>query len=284
MKSLYEILIPVVANDGQTFCAEHNECWRKMVRGLCNGLTVFQQVSGEWVSPNGQLFAEQMVPVRVLATANDIKRISDYSAKHYQQEAIMFHKVTDHVSIVDYTQTVKNELIGDNAKTLLEAEPADRKAFIAWTKDAIAYLEPLAYTFDDPELLEFVATVVRHAKHHAYSLKLYTIADKLPERQGKTTLDGLLRLRECLPKRKPRTDKLTPPQVARVLGVSPETVRGWIRSGELKAVNLADPQSPRPRYRIERDALTSFATGRETIAPTPNPQRQQSRKPRYCRY
>jgi excisionase family DNA binding protein len=33
-------------------------------------------------------------------------------------------------------------------------------------------------------------------------------------------------------------DMLTPPQVARRYGVSPDTVRGWIASGELRAVSV----------------------------------------------
>jgi excisionase family DNA binding protein len=39
----------------------------------------------------------------------------------------------------------------------------------------------------------------------------------------------------------------TPPEIARRLGVGPEKVLAWIRSGELAAVNLATTRHGRPR-------------------------------------
>jgi len=61
------------------------------------------------------------------------------------------------------------------------------------------------------------------------------------------------------------TKTLSPPQVAERYGVKPEKVIRWIRSGQLRAVNVSDGM--RPRYRIPADALIEFeqrraATGR----------------------
>src|SRR5688572_25907387 len=39
---------------------------------------------------------------------------------------------------------------------------------------------------------------------------------------------------------------LTPPRIAKMIGVTPETVICWIRSGQLKASNIA--RGRRPRY------------------------------------
>lgn len=44
--------------------------------------------------------------------------------------------------------------------------------------------------------------------------------------------------------------RLTPPRVAKELGVSPDKVLGWIRCGELKTINVAADQRKRPRYVI----------------------------------
>lgn len=52
-------------------------------------------------------------------------------------------------------------------------------------------------------------------------------------------------------------DALTPPAVAKRLGVSPETVIGWIKSGQLKASNIGKG-SQKPRYRITPDDLATF--------------------------
>jgi excisionase family DNA binding protein len=80
-------------------------------------------------------------------------------------------------------------------------------------------------------------------------------------------------LSDCLkglPKEKP--DTLTPPQVARILGVNPDKVLGWIRSGELKAANLARRQGGRPKYRIAEEDLQAFKN-RRAVQPRqkPNP-------------
>jgi excisionase family DNA binding protein len=67
----------------------------------------------------------------------------------------------------------------------------------------------------------------------------------------------------------PATAPLTPPQVAVQLGVSPDTVLAWIRSGELQALNVGDPKRKRPRYRVEPEALVAFKRRR---APEPKPE------------
>jgi hypothetical protein len=69
---------------------------------------------------------------------------------------------------------------------------------------------------------------------------------------------------------------LTPPQVGALYGVSPDTVRGWIRSGVLQAVNIA--RGNRPRYRVTRDALRTFdANQRGRVVPTAPVQRRRRR-------
>lgn len=48
-------------------------------------------------------------------------------------------------------------------------------------------------------------------------------------------------------------DKLTPVQVARLIGVSPDTVRKWIRQGKLKAEKKGD------RYWIDPEQISSIS-------------------------
>ncbi len=56
---------------------------------------------------------------------------------------------------------------------------------------------------------------------------------------------------------------LSPVAVARLLGVRDSKVAGWIRSGELKASNLATRPGARPRYRVSPQALDAFLSGRQ---------------------
>lgn len=62
-----------------------------------------------------------------------------------------------------------------------------------------------------------------------------------------------------------RVAYLTPPEAAKLLRVDPSTVIGWIRSGELRAVNLARRDAKRPRWRISRAAIEHFLAGRAAV-------------------
>jgi hypothetical protein len=74
---------------------------------------------------------------------------------------------------------------------------------------------------------------------------------------------------------KPSSDgPFTVTQVARQLRTSPDTVRGWINSGQLAAANLAT--GPRPRYVVTQDDLTSFLKRRQPQAPAKRQQRRPS--------
>lgn len=67
---------------------------------------------GQWVSPSGEIFAERMIPVRVAADVAKIKQIADMTAAFYEQEAIMYYKVSDEVTIQHYPQFAKAEKTG----------------------------------------------------------------------------------------------------------------------------------------------------------------------------
>ena len=70
---------------------------------------------------------------------------------------------------------------------------------------------------------------------------------------------------------------LTPPQVARQFGIDAKKITGWIRRGELKAVNLATTTSGRPRWKISPADLEAFLAAR-SAGPMPKVSRQRRRK------
>ena len=76
---------------------------------------------------------------------------------------------------------------------------------------------------------------------------------------------------------------LSPVAVARLLGVRDSKVAGWIRTGELKASNLATRAGTRPRYRISPQALEAFLASREVI-PAVKPVRRQRRDEHVIEY
>ena len=62
---------------------------------------------------------------------------------------------------------------------------------------------------------------------------------------------------------------LTPPQVAKRYGVSEEKVIGWVRRGELRALNLATRRTGRPRWKIAYADLLAFESARAAVPAPP---------------
>lgn len=70
---------------------------------------------------------------------------------------------------------------------------------------------------------------------------------------------------------------LTPPEVAKLLRVSHEKLLGWIRRGELAAVNVGNGN--RPRFRINPDDLDAFLNQRKVQPPSkPTPRKHHAPK------
>jgi hypothetical protein len=71
---------------------------------------------------------------------------------------------------------------------------------------------------------------------------------------------------------------LTPPQLAKRWSVSPAKVLGWIRRGELAALNLADtPSGKRPRWRVTPEVVQQFEASR--LSPAARPQAVRRKRP-----
>lgn len=61
----------------------------------------------------------------------------------------------------------------------------------------------------------------------------------------------------------PAQQWLTPPEVAKQLGIHAEKVRAWIEQGELIAVNVAENAKGRPTWRIAALELEKFLASRQ---------------------
>ena len=75
------------------------------------------------------------------------------------------------------------------------------------------------------------------------------------------------------------TDRaISPNALAKRLSIDVHKVLGWIRSGELRAHNLAEHTSGRPRWKILPDALDAFLAARQsTPATAPAPRKRKRR-------
>lgn len=70
---------------------------------------------------------------------------------------------------------------------------------------------------------------------------------------------------------------LTSSELAKILRVSRDKVMGWIRRGQLTAINVSE--GARPRYRVSRESLEEFLKVREVQPPPSRTKRRQSQRP-----
>lgn len=94
---LWEILVPTIRNDGRPFRVRYHRVWDAKVRAMSSGLTIMPVAKGQWVSPDGALFMERMIPVRIIATREQIEKIVDMTIKYYDQLAVLAYKISDEV-------------------------------------------------------------------------------------------------------------------------------------------------------------------------------------------
>lgn len=97
MKQLWEILVPTVRNDGRPIRTRFHRVWDKKVYTITNGLTIMNPSKGKWVSPDGKLFEERMIPVRIVATREEMDRIVDMTIDYYEQLAVLAYRVSEEV-------------------------------------------------------------------------------------------------------------------------------------------------------------------------------------------
>ncbi len=103
MSSLWEILVPKrLPNSESDIEPTFHQQWDAMVRQITGGLTILHSARGQWITPEGELESEKMIPVRIICTESEIEKIADITSSHYKQRAVMYYKVTDEVKVKHY--------------------------------------------------------------------------------------------------------------------------------------------------------------------------------------
>lgn len=97
---LYEILVPTMYGDTEKpIRTKHHKEWDNRVIKITGGLTLFSPGKGSWVY-QGILYQEKVIPVRILCTEKDMKKIILLTLKHYRQKAVMYYEVSRNVKII----------------------------------------------------------------------------------------------------------------------------------------------------------------------------------------
>lgn len=96
-KQMWEILVPTVRRDGRPIKARFHRVWDKKVYEITGGLTILTPSKGKWICPEGELFEERMIPVRIACTREQIDTIVDMTIEYYEQKAVLAYKISEEV-------------------------------------------------------------------------------------------------------------------------------------------------------------------------------------------
>jgi len=97
---MWEILVPTERRltPGKYYTTRYHKVWDSKVRLITGGLTIMPPAKGQWVHPStGELFSERMIPVRIIATRDEIAKVIDLTLSYYDQLAVLCYKVSDEV-------------------------------------------------------------------------------------------------------------------------------------------------------------------------------------------
>jgi hypothetical protein len=79
------------------YSTRYHRVWDEKVRAISGGLTIMSPVKGQWTSNDGDLFKERMIPVRIIATREQIEQIIELTLEYYDQLAVLCYKLSDEV-------------------------------------------------------------------------------------------------------------------------------------------------------------------------------------------
>jgi len=94
---LWEILVPASNNKDLKFTFEHHKEWDAFVKKISGGVTIMKTAKGQWVSPDGKLYIDKVIPCRIICSEEEINKIVDFTLDHYKQEAVLAYRISKRV-------------------------------------------------------------------------------------------------------------------------------------------------------------------------------------------
>lgn len=102
---MWEILVPTINRlTNKPYRVRYHRVWDEKVRELCGGLTIMPVIKGQWKSTEGKMYFDRMIPVRIAATEEQIRKIIDYTLEYYKELAVLCYMISDQV-IVKHSNT-----------------------------------------------------------------------------------------------------------------------------------------------------------------------------------
>lgn len=125
---LWEILVPCNWNDGEPVRRRHHQEWDKRVRTITGGLTILRPGKGQWVNADEdeKLYHDRIIPVRLIATAEQMRQIANITIQHYEQLAAMYYKVADYCVVQEATEDQVGAFARERMREEARVELTDR--------------------------------------------------------------------------------------------------------------------------------------------------------------
>jgi hypothetical protein len=98
--SMWQILVPAFWRDGEEIDVSTHRTWDRKVRTITGGLTINRSAKGHWVSPDGDVVVEKVIPVNFSATEEQKNKIMAMTCLFYDQDAVMCYKIGTDVIVM----------------------------------------------------------------------------------------------------------------------------------------------------------------------------------------
>jgi len=90
---------PNIPRSNKTIPVPWHRDWDAFVIEISGGLTLQRAARGQWICPNGKLYKEIMIPVRIACTEEQIAIIADFTLEHYKQLAVFVTLISERTLI-----------------------------------------------------------------------------------------------------------------------------------------------------------------------------------------
>ena len=104
---MFTILVPTKHRiSDRPIRTRFHRVWDEKVRAITGGLTILSPSKGQWVCPEGQLYAERMIPVMFAGTDEQRDKIMKITLEYYDQLSIICWETSS--SVVFLTKEKEN--------------------------------------------------------------------------------------------------------------------------------------------------------------------------------
>lgn len=114
---VWEIALPVLANNGHAYTAAHDK-FRVAALEIAGGYTVRPDGQGAWRNKSGKTYYDEMRPYRVACELEDFARIVEYAFRVFSDQDAFYTEHSGAVVIVGRDDVLNAASIGVNVSRL----------------------------------------------------------------------------------------------------------------------------------------------------------------------